>query len=94
MEKRSEVVNGMRQHLALRPMASGEKQQSDAEDCEVAIVLIRKTRRASVSHFQLHLGWGYNHAARILDLLRTRGVVGEKTGPRSYEILTVVEQEA
>ena len=67
--------------------------RSEVEDCEAAIALIRKTRRASISHFQLSLGWGYNHAARILDLLRTRGIVGEKTGEMSYEILKVEEQE-
>ena len=94
MEERSAVADEMRQHLALSPTALDEKQQSDAEDCEAAIALIRKTRLASISHFQLNLGWGYNHAARVLALLRKRGVVGEKTGPRSYEILTVVEQEA
>ena len=89
MEERSAVADEMRQHLALSPTALDEKQQSDAEDCEVAIALIRKTRRASVSHFQQSLGWGYNHAARILGLLRSRGIVGAKTGPRSYEIIKV-----
>ncbi len=70
-----------------------EEPLDDDVDCEAAIALIHKTRRASISHFQLSLGWGYNHAARVLDLLWTRGIVGEKTDPRSYEILDVVEQE-
>lgn len=61
--------------------------RDDDADCEAAIALVRTTRQASVSHFQWHLGWGRNRAARVLDLLQTRGIVGAKTGEQAYEIL-------
>ena len=94
MEMRSEVEVSMRRNAALMsPMALPERQRCDAEDCGTAFALIRKTRRASISHFQQSLSWGYYHAARVLDLLRTRGIVGARTGLRSYEILKVSEQE-
>ena len=94
MEMRFEVEDSMRRNAALSPMALSERKRRDDGDCEAAIALIRKTRQASISHFQLSLGWVYNRASRILDLLRKLGIVGEKNGERSYEILKVVEQEA
>lgn len=41
-----------------------------------ALELIRKSKRASISHLQLHLQIGFNHASRIIKLLEERGVVG------------------
>jgi DNA segregation ATPase FtsK/SpoIIIE, S-DNA-T family len=48
---------------------------SDEQDYERALDEIRRSKTASTSHFQRKLGWGYNHAAKILDLLEERGVV-------------------
>ena len=60
---------------------------SYSQDLRRAIECIIKTRRASTSHFQRHLGWGYNHSARILDMLTERGVVSIQNGMGPREIL-------
>jgi len=66
---------------------STSKPPSDEKDCDMAIEVIRKTQRASTSHFQRQLGWGYNHAAKILDMLEERGIVGPQVGAGPREIL-------
>ena len=52
-----------------------------------ALEVVRTTGRASVSHLQRQMGIGYNHAARLLDLLEERGVVGPDVGVRTREML-------
>lgn len=61
--------------------------QSDDEDCEKAIEVICDTQRASVSQFQRKLGWGYNHASKILELLQERGIVGPQNNAGSRDII-------
>ena len=52
-----------------------------------ALVVLRDTKRASVSHLQRRMGIGYNHAARLIDLLEDRGVIGTAKGAGPREIL-------
>ncbi len=52
-----------------------------------ALTVLRDTKRASISHFQRRMGIGYNHAARIVDLLEERGVIGTTKGAGPREIL-------
>ncbi|MBP5284599.1 MAG: DNA translocase FtsK 4TM domain-containing protein [Kiritimatiellae bacterium] len=61
------------------------KAAANADDFKKAIECVVNTRRASTSHFQRQMGWGYNHAAKILDMLAERGVVSQQNGmgPRS-----------
>ena len=82
--RQSEQAQGLSERL-MSPLPKEEPRNDDA-DCEAAIALIRKTGQASISHFQRSLNWGYNRASRILGLLQSRGIVGEKTGEMSYEI--------
>ena len=53
-----------------------------------ALEVVRMTRRASTSHLQRRMGIGYNHAARLIDLLEDRGVIGpaRSAGPRDILI--------
>ena len=53
-----------------------------------ALDVVRMTKRASVSHLQRRMGIGYNHAARLIDLLEDRGVIGpsKPAGPRDILI--------
>lgn len=51
-----------------------------------ALELIRKSKRASIPHLQLHLQIGFNHASRIIKLLEERGVVGPGTPNSQREI--------
>ena len=52
-----------------------------------ALEVVRDTKRASISHLQRRMGIGYNHAARIMDLLEERGVIGPARGAGPREIL-------
>ncbi|MDA0722991.1 MAG: DNA translocase FtsK 4TM domain-containing protein [Verrucomicrobia bacterium] len=66
----------------------GEDGDSD-EDPMVkrAIEIIRTTKRASTSNLQRKLSIGYNRAARIMDELEDRGMVGPDYGSQGREIL-------
>ena len=57
------------------------------EDLDSAIRCIYTTRRASVSHFQRRLGWGYNHAVDVLETLSRLGIVSPPQGPGPRTIL-------
>ena len=85
--RQGERTQGLSERL-MSPLPKEEPRDDDA-DCEAAIALIRKTGQASISHFQRSLNWGYNRASRILGLLQSRGIVGEKTGEMLYEILAL-----
>jgi len=52
-----------------------------------AVEIIRTTKRASTSNLQRKLSIGYNRAARIMDELEDRGVVGPDTPGQGREIL-------
>lgn len=60
------------------------KADAAADDFKKAVECVINTGRASTSHFQRQMGWGYNHAAKILDMLTTRGIVSppQGMGPR------------
>ncbi len=59
----------------------------DDELLETAVEIIRQTRRASTSSLQRRLRIGYTRAARLMDLLEERGVVGPPRGSDPREIL-------
>ena len=52
-----------------------------------ALEVVRMTQRASTSHLQRRMGIGYNHAARLIDLLEDRGVISPARGAGPREIL-------
>lgn len=66
--------------------------ETDINDIKKAIECIISTHRASTSHFQRRLGWGYNHAACVLDVLEKRGVVSEQNGSGPRQILMSDDQ--
>jgi S-DNA-T family DNA segregation ATPase FtsK/SpoIIIE len=55
---------------------------------EAAIEVLRSTKRASTSSLQRRLKIGYNRAARLMDILEEKGVIGPptETGPRDILI--------
>ncbi len=70
-------------------------EESEQEDAliEEAIRILRQTRRASASLLQRRLRIGYPRAARILDELEARGIVGPPEGPgREREVLLESEE--
>ncbi len=60
---------------------------ADENLVEQAMQVIRETRRASTSALQRRLKIGYTRAARIMDLLEERGIVGPTRGSEAREIL-------
>jgi S-DNA-T family DNA segregation ATPase FtsK/SpoIIIE len=54
---------------------------------EQCIEVIRSEKKASVSLLQRRLRLGYGRAARIMDELENRGIVGESRGAEPREIL-------
>jgi len=52
-----------------------------------ALEVIRTTGKASTSHLQRRLGLGYNKAARIVDILEMRGILGPNNGVKGREVL-------
>ena len=69
------------------PAPAGMTQNKEDTLYRRALEVLRDTKRASISHFQRRMGIGYNHAARIVDLLEERGVIGNSKGAGPREIL-------
>jgi S-DNA-T family DNA segregation ATPase FtsK/SpoIIIE len=62
-------------------------QEEDDDLVNQAIEVIRQTRRASTSALQRRLRIGYNRAARLMDQLEEKGVIGPPHGSDPREIL-------
>jgi len=73
----------------LPEMDNGE----DDDIVEQAIEVIRQTKRASTSSLQRRLRIGYTRAARVMDLLEERGIVGPPDGAGPREILIDLDGE-
>jgi len=70
--------------------ASGATDDVTAEDEELVekcIEIIRQEKRASTSLLQRRLRLGYTRAARIVDILEQRGILGPGEGAKPREIL-------
>jgi len=65
------------------PMAGGE---SD-ELLDDAIETVVKTKQASASGLQRRFRIGYNRAARIIEMLEARGIIGPPDGSRPRQVL-------
>ncbi|MDD2240181.1 MAG: DNA translocase FtsK [Kiritimatiellae bacterium] len=61
--------------------------EEDEELMQQAIEVIRQTRRASTSSIQRRLRIGYTRAARLIDILEEKGMVGPPRGTEPREIL-------
>ena len=64
-----------------------EAPEEDEELIQQAIEVIRTTRRASTSSIQRRLRIGYTRAARLIDILEEKGMVGPPRGAEAREIL-------
>jgi S-DNA-T family DNA segregation ATPase FtsK/SpoIIIE len=78
-------------HKQLSKTVSGFGDESgideDEEIIQQCIEVIRSEQKASVSLLQRRLRLGYGRAARIMDELENRGIVGESKGAEPREIL-------
>ena len=75
------------------PAPAGFTDEEEAKLYAQALDVVRRTKRASTSHLQRRMGIGYNHAARLIDLLEDRGVIGPARGAGPREILIDLSNE-
>jgi S-DNA-T family DNA segregation ATPase FtsK/SpoIIIE len=102
IERIVEFIRGMAEpnyELPIRDRIQGrtddeeESDEADEEMLQQAVQIIRETHRASTSSLQRRLRIGYTRAARIMDLLEERGVVGPPRGSDPREILIDFDAE-
>ena len=67
--------------------------EEDDELIQAAMEIIRQTRRASTSSLQRRLRIGYTRAARVMDMLEQKGIVGPAQGSDPREILIDLDGE-
>ncbi|MGK3984681.1 DNA translocase FtsK 4TM domain-containing protein [Sorangium sp. So ce136] len=76
----------------LRPR-DDEGEEPDAADAETdpmydaAVRIVADTRRCSTSWLQRKLGVGYNRAAKLVEAMEKRGLVGPANGAKDREVL-------
>ncbi|MDR1279268.1 MAG: DNA translocase FtsK, partial [Opitutaceae bacterium] len=68
-----------------------EELGDDNELYEQVLDVLRSSKRASTSMIQRRLKIGYNRAARVMDLLEKRGIIGPENGSNPREILVDLE---
>jgi S-DNA-T family DNA segregation ATPase FtsK/SpoIIIE len=77
----------MHEKLQSAAASAEEVTDEDEELVEKCIEIIRQEKRASTSLLQRRLRLGYTRAARIVDILEERGILGPGEGAKPREIL-------
>jgi len=87
----SPVAYDLAIHEKISSDASGDPDEDvteeDEELVEKCLEIIRQEKRASTSLLQRRLRLGYTRAARIVDILEQRGILGPGEGAKPREIL-------
>ncbi|MBQ3107903.1 MAG: DNA translocase FtsK [Firmicutes bacterium] len=71
--------------------AGGEDDDSD-ELLQEAVEAVVKAQQASVSMLQRRFRIGYNRAARLVDMMEMRGIVGPQDGTRPRKVMLTEEE--
>jgi S-DNA-T family DNA segregation ATPase FtsK/SpoIIIE len=69
-------------------MLAGEDEDVDDDMYAAAREAVEEAGRASTSYLQRKLRIGYSRAARLMDLLEEKGVIGPADGSRPREVLS------
>lgn len=84
------------QEMIPQQTASNEQASDDEPEDEFydqAVALVRQQQSASVSMLQRRFRIGYNRAARIVDEMEAKGVVGPSEGSKPRQVLLPPEKE-
>ncbi len=65
----------------------GLESEDEDELLVEAVELVKRSGHASASFLQRHLKVGYNRAARMIETMETRGIVGPQEGSRPRDVL-------
>jgi S-DNA-T family DNA segregation ATPase FtsK/SpoIIIE len=79
--------SSMQEKLDSASAVTEEVSEEDEELVEKCLEIIRQEKRASTSLLQRRLRLGYTRAARIVDILEQRGILGPGEGAKPREIL-------
>ncbi len=71
---------------------SGDVEEYDDPLYNEIVEFVIETQKASASLLQRRFKLGYNRAARIIDLLEERGIVGPQNGSKPREVLVTLEK--
>lgn len=85
-----EVLENIREQQD--PAATDKVENPDDELTEEAIAFFLKQKQASVSMLQRRFRIGYNRAARIVDEIERRGIIGPQDGSRGRQVLMTEEE--
>lgn len=80
-------------HEKLNSSSTEEEEvtEEDEELVQKVLEIMKQEGRASTSLFQRRLRLGYTRAARIVDILEQRGIVGPRDGAKDREILVTLD---
>jgi S-DNA-T family DNA segregation ATPase FtsK/SpoIIIE len=70
-----------------------ELAEIDDELFDEAVRVVLETEQASISMVQRRLRVGYTRAARLIDMMELRGIVGPHIGSKAREILVAVRRD-
>jgi DNA segregation ATPase FtsK/SpoIIIE, S-DNA-T family len=75
--------------LKPRDDEAAEDEEDSEQDAmyDDAVRIVADTRRCSTSWLQRKLGLGYNRAARIVEMMEKRGIVGPANGAKDREVM-------
>lgn len=83
---------------AFDSMTDNDSLEDDDDLYEPAKKVVLETGKASTSYIQRRLGVGYSRAAKLIDMLEARGVVGPSNGSKPRDIIgqqvPVADQQA
>jgi S-DNA-T family DNA segregation ATPase FtsK/SpoIIIE len=80
-------TKGSAPHRTMHLTAFASEDDDSDELYEQVELIVRKVGKASTSLIQRRLGIGYGRAARLIDMLESRGVIGPADGAKPREVI-------
>ncbi|MGQ0612635.1 MAG: DNA translocase FtsK [Planctomycetaceae bacterium] len=79
--------------LFVRPETLDDRDPREVDDLfDSACRIVIESRRGSASLLQRALGIGYTRASRLVDLMRSQGIIGEFKNAQAAEVLLTLEE--